>query len=162
MAGELHINDIVDFHAYPLASTDAKARQRLVDPFKAQLDQEQYCAVPGFVRPKALSLMTAEAMAVRPFAFDNNSRRNVYLQRQPDPALPEDHPRNLFAATSTRMIAYDQIPKRSPLKPFYHSAEVRNFIADIVGIQALYDNEDPYLPTPHIYTSSNILGVFEL
>ena len=48
------------------------------------------------------------------------------------------------------MIAYDQIPKRSPLKTFYHSAEVRNFIADIVGIQALYDNEDPYQPANYI------------
>ena len=76
-------------------------------------------------------------MAVRPFVFDNNSRRNVYLQKQPDPALPEDHPRNVFSDTSTRMVAYDQIPNHSPLKTFYHSAEVRNFIADSVGIQAL-------------------------
>ena len=43
MGGELHINDIVDFHAYLLASTDAKARRLLVDPFKTQLDQKQFC-----------------------------------------------------------------------------------------------------------------------
>jgi len=73
-------------------------------------------------------------------------RRNCYLQRDLDPALPEDHPRNLLFDTSSRMIAYDLIPAGSPLKTLYHWAATRRLVADIVGAEALYDNVDPYQP----------------
>jgi len=141
----LTIKDILDLDAYPVQD-----RAELISRCKADLDEKMYCAIPAFIRTEALNVMAAEATALRPGAFDNNSERNVYLQRQANPALPADHARNLLSSTSTRMIAYDQIATGSPLKTFYHADEVRELIAEIVGADVLYDNVDPYQPANYV------------
>lgn len=146
MPPELDIEDVVDIDAYPILDRDHPARAELVARCKTDLEKNMYCAIPNFVCPSALKAMAEEASDLRPQAYDNNSRRNVYLQRQADSSLPDDHARNHFNSTSTRMIAYDQIGKSSPLKVFYHSDVVRELIADIVGSDELFDNEDPYQP----------------
>jgi hypothetical protein len=150
MSNRLQIDDILNLQDYPVNDRKAAARASLVAQYKSQLTQNLYCAIPNFVKPEALAIMAQEASLKRPLAYDNNSRRNVYLQRQSDANLPDNHPRNLFDNSSTRMIAYDQIPKGSPLKTFYHSSSVRDFVGDIVGIEAIFDNEDPYQPANYV------------
>lgn len=87
-----------------------------------------------------------EINAVAHEANHNCSFRNCYLSRVKDPSLPENHPINIFEDTSNWILAYDQLPDTSPLKTLYHWDPVREFIAEIVGEERLYDNEDPYQP----------------
>ncbi len=141
---------VINLKQYPIHDHEDPRRASLVARCRAELDANLYCVIPDFVTPAALVTMTEEASRLRPVAHDNNSRRNCYLQRQKDPSLPEDHPRNLLADASTRMIAYDRIPANSPLKTFYHWDAVRELIAEIVGDTALYDNEDPYQPANYV------------
>jgi hypothetical protein len=150
MPPELNIEDVINIDDYPVHDRNHPARAELIASCRADLEKNMFCAIPNFVRPSALQAMAEEAGQLRPGAYDNNSRRNVYLQRQLDPSLPEDHARNHLNSTSTRMIAYDQIGDLSPLKVFYHSDAVREMIADIVGSEQLFDNEDPYQPANYV------------
>ena len=150
MPANLSIEDILDLKTYPVNAPANPERAKIISRCKAELDDDMHCCIPAFVRPQALEVMTKEAEMLRVQAFDNNSRRNVYLQRQSDPGLPEKHARNILNSTSTRMIAYDQIAATSPLKVFYHSNEVRELIAAIVGADVLYDNVDPYQPANYV------------
>jgi len=150
MPANLTIEDILDLDTYPVGDRANPERTKIISRCKTDLDENMYCSIPAFIRPQALKVMAGEAKLLRKQAFDNNSRRNVYLQRQIDPDLPEKHARNILSSTSTRMIAYDQIAATSPLKVFYHSSEVRELIAAIVGTDVLYDNVDAYQPANYV------------
>lgn len=138
--------EVIDLEAYPIGDPQSPARAKLVQRLRAELDERQYCVLPGFLRPAARERAVAEALAIHHLAHHISERRNCYLQRRPDPDLPKDHPRNLFFGTSSRMLAYDLIPAASPIKTLYHWAATRQMVADIVGVERLYDNEDPYQP----------------
>ena len=136
----------VDLATYPIAEQADPERAALVARWRGDLDRDQFCVVPDFVRPRALDAMVREVGGLLDRAYRNRSRRNCFLQRQPDPALPAEHPRNLFFEASYRMIAYDLLPDSSPLKGLYLWPPMRRLIADIVGAEALHPNEDPYQP----------------
>jgi len=147
---QLSIAEIVDLEVYPVDDTEAPERSALIDRCQRDLTEHLCCSIDGFIQPAALKAMAQEALALRPEAYDNNSRRNCYLQRQGDASLPKKHPRNHLEDTSTRMLAYDQISDESPLKAFYHADAVREMIAEIVGCEKLFDNEDPYQPANYV------------
>ncbi len=138
--------DVINLDAYPIQDRTSPKRAALVATLKRELDEKLYVSLPDFYRPDALARAVADAQAARPNAFHNKSRRNCYLHRQGDPSLPEDHPRNVLMDASTRMIAYDLIPDDSPVKLMYHWPAMRQFVAEIVGADTLYDNEDPLQP----------------
>lgn len=139
------LESIINLDKYPI-STDGTGRRELISRLKADLEASQFCVLPDFFRPEAIAKVVAQAEKLRPHAFDNNVQRNCYLERTGDPALPDDHPRNIMLSTSTRMIAYDLLPVDSPLRTFYHWEPTRHLVASIVGVERLYENEDPYQP----------------
>lgn len=150
MTTKMTIEQIVNMDKYPISDKQALAYATLVTQCRNDLADKTYCVIPSFISSEALNVMAIEASVLRPVAYDNNSRRNCYLHRQEDPSLPPEHARNHLEKSSTRMIAYDQIDNNSPLKIFYHSAAVRSVIADIVGYEELFDNEDPYQPANYV------------
>ena len=142
----LRPEEIIDLTAYPIADPDDPARATLVRRLRSELDREQVCVLSAFMRRGAREQAVADALVARALAHHIRDRRNCYLQRNLDPSLPGDHPRNLLFDTSSRMIAYDLIPADSPLKTLYHWTATRQLVADIVGAEALFDNADPYQP----------------
>lgn len=138
--------DVINLDSYPIADQQSPELAMLIARLRKDLSDNQYCSLPGFMRPQALERAVSDARTARPRAHDNNARRNCYLHREGDPSLPADHPRNIMNETSTRMIAYDLLPDDSPLKVLYHWAATREFIAAIVGEDELYDNADPFQP----------------
>lgn len=138
--------DIIDLDAYPIVDRDDPARADLVARLKRQLDEKMYVSLPGFFRPAALARAVEDALDARPKAFHNSSRRNCYLERRGDASLDADHPRNILMNASTRMIACDLIPADSPVKVMYYWRPMQEFVADIVGAETLYENEDPLQP----------------
>lgn len=144
------IEEVVNVKTGGIDAQGSPARQALVERCKAELRDKLYCVIPNLITPTALGLMADEAKRLAALAYHNNSLRNCYLHQQRDAALPPDHARNLQDRSSTRMIAYDQIPDLSPLKAFYHDESVRSLIADIVDVPELFDNEDPYQPANYV------------
>ncbi len=144
------IESILNTSRYALLSADDQQRERLVERSRRDLREQQYCSLPQFVTDVALEAMREEATALQHVAYHNNSLRNCYLHKQLDPALPDDHPRNLQDRSSVRMIAYDQLAADSVLKSFYHAEAVRSLVADIVDEGPLFDNADPYQPANYV------------
>jgi hypothetical protein len=136
----------VDLEAYPIADTAEPGYGALVARCRGDLEARQYCVLPGFVTPEALAAMLEEAAGLVGQAYANASQRNCYLQRARDPALPADHPRNIFFDASYRMIANDLFAETSLLTGLYRWPPVGRLIADIVGAETLFPNEDPYQP----------------
>lgn len=146
----MHINDIINTERYPLDQPAHPLYRQLIEQCQTALQHDLYCSIPALVRPQALLAMAAEAEGLQQMAYHNNSLRNCYLHRNLDPAFPDGHPRNLQDRSSTRMLAYDQLPADSPLKAFYHAPAVRNTVAAIVGEGPLFDNVDPYQPANYV------------
>ncbi|MFT4716724.1 MAG: hypothetical protein ACI861_000493 [Paracoccaceae bacterium] len=145
MTEPLSISEIINLDQYPIEG-DTAARSTLLAGLKADLDQNQYCALPDFFRPAALQQVVAEANANRHLANDNNSHRNCYFEQVINPDLPVNHPRNMMLKTGNRMLGYGHVPQGSPVRTFYHWPEVRRMVAEIVGSTELFENEDPWQP----------------
>jgi len=138
--------DVVNLDLYPITDRASPDRAALIARLKRDLDAQQYVSLPDFIRPRARDRAVADAMAALHRAHHNSSNRNCYLQQTGDPALPADHPRNIMLEASSRMLAYDSFPDDCPVKTLYHWAPVRQMVAESVGSEPLYDNEDPCQP----------------
>jgi len=135
----------IDFARYPLDAGGA-ALERIVADCRAQLDREQYCALPGFLLSEAITASAHEAAALRERANPARSERNCYLQRRGDPSLPADHPRNIMMPARYRMVAADLLPPESNLKKLYFWQPFQAMVAAIVGVARLYPSEDRLQP----------------
>ena len=138
--------EVVNLDAYSIEDPASAAFKALTERLRAELDAQQYVVLPDFIRPAARARAIEQIEAVLHLANHNCSNRNCYLQRSPDPSLPEDHPRNVFLDATTWMLAADLLPPGSPLKTLYYWDKVKELVAAIVGVPKLYDNEDPLQP----------------
>lgn len=143
---ELTAEAVVNTEAYPIIDTGSAAFTALTEQLREELDAKQYVVLPDFIRPAARAEAVRQIKDVLHLANHNCSDRNCYLQRAPDPALPEGHPRNVFLSASTWMLAADLLPPDSPLKALYYWDSMKAMVARIVGVDRLYDNEDPLQP----------------
>lgn len=137
---------VVDLERYPITDRADPRRVAIVERLSRELDAQQYCVVPDFITPAALEVMLAEVEAIAPSAYRNRSRRNCYLYREGDSALPADHPKNIFLNASYSMIGNHLLTEASLLKSLYNWPAMIAFVADIVGVKALFQNEDKYQP----------------
>lgn len=137
---------IVDLARYPISDPADDGYAELAARLRAELDQQQYCVMSGFLADEACSRLVAEVEAVLPRAYPNRSRRNCYLQRAGDPSRPADHPGNMLFDASYRMLAYDLFGETSLLRALYQWAPFRTFVAAVVGADELFASEDPYQP----------------
>ncbi|MFT5692739.1 MAG: hypothetical protein ACI92E_002075 [Oceanicoccus sp.] len=147
---DLSAEHIVNTSLYPIYDKKNPVRKTIIEKCKSDLEEHLYCVLPDFIKPEALQSMKSEAIKLRPLANDNISRRNCYLQRSIDPSLPKEHARNHQNPASTRMISYNLLQQKSPLKSFYHSSAVREMVAEIVGDAPLFHNEDLYQPANYV------------
>lgn len=135
--------EVVNTDLYPIDTGDIEA---LAADHRAALARDQYVVLPDFIRPEARALAIRQIEAALPRAHANASARNCYLHRSGDPAFPPSHPRNHMMEASTLMVAADLLPENSPLKILYRWPETQALVAAIVGVDRLYENEDPMQP----------------
>lgn len=137
---------VLDLDNYPIADMTDPRRAAIVKRLRDELDSQQYCVLSDFITPAALAVVLKEIEGVRAAAFKNRSRRNCYLYKEQDPTLPEDHPTNILFEASYAMIGHHILPETSLLKGLYYWPPMMRFIAEIVGVDALYPNVDKYQP----------------
>ena len=136
----------VNLADYPLDQIAGPAYSRLVEEKRGELNRNQYCILPEFLREQVRVQLIASVDRLQDRANHANSRRNVYLERTAAPDLPDDHPRNILSTASYRMIGAHLLPDTSPLKGLYFWQPMQRFIADIVGVPKLFPSADPYQP----------------
>ena len=133
--------DLVDLARYPILAECGVDRAPFVAECRREFETAGALALDGFIRPDALAAMRAEALAVASTAFVGEKRHNVYLIDD-DPAFAADHPRNRSERTQISTVADDLIPAVSRLRALYDSAEFRAFVAEVLGLDALYPYVD--------------------
>lgn len=138
--------DLVDLARYPIDDRNDPRRAELVARCRAELDARNLCVVPNFITEAARRQMVDDAMALLPEAYPNSSHRTCFLKRQPDPSKPADHPNNIFFDAKYRMMAYDLFGPEQAMPRLYKWAPLRELIGEIVGVEPLHLNVDPYQP----------------
>ncbi|MSP81603.1 MAG: 2OG-Fe(II) oxygenase [Alphaproteobacteria bacterium] len=139
-------SDLIRLDLYPIGDRANPRRAALVERFKADLDARQVCVLSDFITKEARQRMIGDALAILPKAYRNRSHRTCFLNRNGDPSVNENHPRNTFFDASYRMMAYDLFDADMALPRFYRWPAIRELVADVVGAQRLFLNEDPYQP----------------
>lgn len=144
-SADYEYGNIVDLERYPLHDADGDACRTLVRRLRQQLADEQYCEMPGFLLEACRLEEIERVKPVIPQANHASSMRNIYLEREPDPALPTDHPRNRFNPASYHMMGAHLLPDDSALIRLYYWPVFRQFISRITE-ETLYPSADPYQP----------------
>ena len=140
------LDDIIDLERYPLHRPESTEYRKLLHGKRDELAQNQYCALPGFLREDVRRPVAAAIEKRLERSHRADSERNIYLERSATASLPDEHPKNIFARGCYNMIGAHLLDAGSPLKTLYYSAEMQAFTAAIVGAQRLYTSDDPYQP----------------
>ena len=107
-----------------------------------KLERDGVLTLPQFLNADTIAALVNEAEATQDQAYFTASTHNVYLTPRDD-ALGDDHVFNRQVTSSKGCITTDQVPAGSALHSLYDSALFRQFIAKIVGEDALYEYADP-------------------
>lgn len=130
------LDDVIQGRKYPL--TDSNFQQAC----KQTLDAQGALVLEDFLSPLALAEIVTEGEAKQQLAYFSKDDHTVYLKPQ-DEALSADHPRNLLVKSSKGCITDDQIAEDSPLRCLYNAEEFREFLAEVLGEEQLYNYADP-------------------
>ena len=153
------ITGIINLDDYPInvATADSTADPGytdLVTRLSEELNQQQYCVLPDFIRSRALVTTVDQVLGSLASGYRNTSTRNCYLQRESDPSLPSHHPANLFFDASYTMLAADVLPEHFALKTLYAWPPMIRFVCDITGSAQLYVSEDTFQPVNVLCSAS--------
>jgi len=133
---------LVDLGRYPILDLDAAAMHDVLRDARARLRATGACEVPGFVSPRGLAVLTAEADGLAARAHRSEGLGTAYLE-VPDFSLPEDHPRRFYGAAAVGVVAYDMFPPDSPLRRLYEWDPFMRFIEAVLQRGMLYRYADP-------------------
>lgn len=131
MSEELSAADLIDGVRYPIADLGHAACRALIARCRADLDERQVCVVPGFLDPEALARMAGVAEAVAAEGYRRPGLRSCYVNSDPEPDWPQDHPGRRRLVHETRILAYDQI-RGWPIDRLYRWPPLRHLLAEIL------------------------------
>ena len=131
-----NLEDVIDLDTCPLGG------ENFTTSCTKTLVEDGVLTLPGFLRPKAIETLVAEAEAQQYKAYFTASTHNVYLTAS-CPELGEDHVYNRQLTSSKGCITTDQVLAESNLRTIYDSVFFRQFAACVVGEERLYEYADP-------------------
>lgn len=129
------LSHLIDDATYPIGSETFRAQ------CKATLAQNGALVLPGFLTPETIQTIIKEGEKKQSLAWYTQSTHNVYLSNI-DPNYDAEHARNKQVNSSKGCITDDQIDAESPLRQLYDSSDFREFLADILNEEALYNYAD--------------------
>lgn len=138
----LPLERIVDLDRYPLDRLQEPAGIAFVDHCRRQLGADGCIVLDGFVRPEALARLEAETTQLGPHAHYNSIVTNIY-NSDADPALPDDHPVNVFNERTNGFVAGDMIPPGTLIRSLYENPAFQSFVAAALEEPVLYEYADP-------------------
>jgi hypothetical protein len=134
---------LVDLDRYPVLDPDAAGFRRVADEGRAQLAARGAAELPGFVTPDGVAALVSDAASLAPRAHRSGGQGTAYLEI-PDFSLPDDHPRLTWGEYAVGAVAYDIIPRTSPLRRLYEWSPMTGLIAAILDRGPLYPYADPF------------------
>jgi hypothetical protein len=130
--------DLIDSERYPLpADGTAYASQA-----RADLADRGVAILPGFLRPEAVSAITAECDALAGTGHHSVVMGTPYLGL-PDESFPAGHPRRAEVRSSLEAVAYDLFPPGSALRSLYEWEPMLELVATLLDRRPLHRYADP-------------------
>src|SRR6185437_6747577 len=139
--------ELVDLDRYPIDDLDSPRGRSLIEGIRRAMADTVLCALPGFLRPAALSRMVSEAEALAPVAYRGPTEASPYFFNYGTAdlaTLPPDHPRRRKTPRRMQQIAYDLIPRTTAVWQLYNWDVLTNFLGAAIGIERLYRSADPF------------------
>lgn len=134
--------DLVDLRRYPIDRLEHDAGRGLVAECQAALDSIGCIVLPDFIAPGALAAMAEEARTLSGRAHFHDIRTNPYGSAG-DPALPADHPVNLFDERSNGFVGGDLMAPGSAIRQLYRHEALIAFLSACMRVAPLYVYADP-------------------
>jgi hypothetical protein len=134
---------MVDLDRYPVLDLGCTRAQQVLAQARAGLATTGAAELAGFITPEGVRALVEDAEALAPRAHRSSGLGTAYLEI-PELALPQEHPRRWLGPYSVRAVAYDLIPKHSPLRLLYEWDQLADLIATILGHGPIYRYADPF------------------
>jgi hypothetical protein len=134
--------DVIDLARYPIHEPANPRRRALVEYCRAALAFEGACQLPGFVRPDAVELLVAEALAKRARSHRTDDTHNVYFEKVA--AADPNDAAGVLEHSSKNAIAWDLIDQDSPLRTAYESDELTEFLGEALSMKTFHRYADPF------------------
>ena len=126
------ITDIVDLDRYPVSDIGTPAARAFVREGRRRLAADGVFALPGFIRPAALSAMQEEADVLCREAFRRTERRNGFPS-----GMGED------TRVSLGCVGYDQMPAESPMRRLFLWDGLTNLLSEVLERRSFHRSADP-------------------
>ncbi len=143
MTTEAVLTDLVDIDRYPLIDLDSPTGVDLLQRARVQLAQTGYAELPGFVNSTGVAALVSDAESMKGRAHRSSGIGTAYLE-MPDRDLDQSHPRRWLGRYSVGAVAYDLVPRGSPLRRLYEWDALTDLIAAVLGRGPIYRYADPF------------------
>jgi hypothetical protein len=135
--------DLVDVGAYPVSDLEGSVARDVVARARAELTATGAAELAGFVTAAGVAALARDAEMLAPRAFHSAGMGSAYLDR-PDRDVTPDHPRAWTGPYAVGAVAYDLIPRASPLRRLYEWSPLKDLIEAILGRGSIYRYADPF------------------
>lgn len=132
---------LIDLDRYPI-DVPGPARDRAIEDVRASLNQDGCAVLKGFLTPKAIQAITAEADQVADKAHRSFNRTNPYFSKD-DPSLDESDPRRRFYDRSNAFIPADNFLPAGPLRQVHDFPAFEPFIKACLEEDRFFRYADP-------------------
>src|SRR6516225_11547995 len=123
---------MVNLDQYPALDLGSARAQQMLAQARAGLAATGAVELAGFLTPEGVRALAVDAAALAPRAHRSSGLGTAYLE-MPEVGLPPEHPRCWLGPYSVRAVAYDLIPRQSPLRLLYEWDQLADLIAAILG-----------------------------
>jgi hypothetical protein len=113
-----------------------------VSELRQNLHDDGFCRLDGFLFPNAIDRLVAEVEPLESSAYFGLTEATPYFN-DPEPDLPDNHPRNIRTPRELGIVAADLIPPESDLFKLYAWDPFKDFLAEILD-KSLFRLADPY------------------
>ncbi|MEP0943601.1 MAG: hypothetical protein ABJH63_08115 [Rhizobiaceae bacterium] len=138
---QIDTNQLIDLDRFPIHQPGPKLDALLKD-IRANLAADGCAVLKGFVKPRGIELLTAEAESVSDRGHRSYNRTNPYFTKD-DPSLPGDDPRRAFFNRSNNFISADNFDQTGPLRTLHDFPAFDPFIQACLQQEDFYRYADP-------------------
>ena len=141
---DLNAADLIDTDRYPLHDLESASGEALVNACRQQL--EALCALPGFIRPDALTQMVAESAPLAAASHYYDEPRGSFGY---DPKTltqwPAGHPCGVRHTNRYRQVLNHQVRNDSALRQLYLWPQLTEFVRQVFGAKSMHRSQCPHL-----------------
>jgi hypothetical protein len=134
--------ELVDLTRYPIDVRGSDSYASSVAGAREQLTATGAAELAGFITVAGVAELQRDADALAQRAFHSDGLGTAYLEL-PSQDWPRDHPRTTWSHYAVGAVGYDVIPYASPLRRFYESAMLLDFLHDVLDRGTLFRYADP-------------------